>query len=209
MKTTTNNTMTKRIAGLLASSRTRTLGALGALAATALIASSERAAIAETPAPEHQVITNAVSNLCLGVRGVDNHPAGTGVEVYYCNPGAGDRGHDNQWVFSPAGDGYVNIKNRASNLCLGVRGVDRHTAGTEVEVYTCVPGGGDAGLDNQWRVVAEPDGFKRIENRVSGLCLGVRGVDQHGPGSGAEVYHCTPPSSSDPGRDNRWRFQGL
>jgi hypothetical protein len=100
---------------------------------------------------EYLHFTNRVSGLCLGVRGVDDHGPGAGVEVYTCSPGGGDRGLDNQWTIEPAPGGYQYIKNRISGLCLGVRGVDDHIAGTDVEVYTCTPGGNDRGLDNQWR----------------------------------------------------------
>jgi len=157
---------------------------------------------------DNQVVTNAVSNLCLGVRGVDDHKAGAEVEVYWCNPGGGDRGRDNQWTFEPADEGFVFIKNRVSGLCLGVRGVDDHKPGTGAEVYPCKPGGADKGHDGQWRLVPDKDGFRRIENRVSGLCLGVRGVDDHKPAAGVEVYTCDP-GRGDAARDGRWRFQGL
>jgi hypothetical protein len=87
----------------------------------------------------------------LGVRGVDNYRAGTGAEVYTCDPPGGDLGLDNQWYFQRLSSGYSYIRNRVSpNLCLGVRGVDNYRAGTGVEVNTCDPPGGDLGLDNQW-----------------------------------------------------------
>ena len=185
---------------------TKVVGSFVALATSAFALFSGPIASAQTPLSGYQHIHNAVSDLCLGVRGIDAHAPGTEVEVYHCNPGGGDRGLDNQWTFVLLSNGYVHILNRVSSLCLGVRGVDNHTPGTGVEVYHCNPGGGDRGLDNQWRIVAEPDGFVVIQNRVSGLCLGVVGVDAHGPGAGAEVYHCNP-GGADPGRDNRWRFQ--
>ncbi|WP_373372247.1 ricin-type beta-trefoil lectin domain protein [Sorangium atrum] len=156
--------------------------------------------------PGYVSLVNAVSNLCLGVREVDNHGPGAGVEVYTCNPGGADRGCDNQWRMESTTDGFVHIKNRVSNLCLGVRGVDQHGPGAEVEVYHCAPGGSDGGRDNQWRVKSDLDGSSRLENRISGLCLGVRGVDQHGPGAGVEVYPCNP-GGADNGRDNRWRVE--
>ena len=166
------------------------------LAAAALFAS---ATPATAEAPEDQVITEAVSNLCLGVRGVDQHKPGTGVEIYWCNPGSGDRGLDNHWTFAPTGNGFHVLQNRVSSLCLGVRGVDKHGAGTEAEVYHCKPDGADKGLDNLWRIVPDKNGFKRIENRVSGLCLSVRG-DKREPGATVEVAACGP--------NGLWRFQG-
>src|SRR4028119_2493314 len=53
------------------------------------------------------------------------------------------------------------------------------------------------------RVGARPPLAPYIQNRDSGLCLGVRGVDNHRPGTGAEAYHCKP-GGGDPGRDNQW-----
>lgn len=162
-------------------------------------------ALTASAADDPQVITNGASNLCLGVRGVDKHGPGTGVEVYWCNPGNGDRGLDYQWTFEDAGDGYWFFKNRVSGLCLGVRGVDKHEPKTEVEVYHCKPGGNDPGADGQWKIVPEKDGFKRIENRVSGLCLTVRGGAKHSAGTAVEVRACDTKGDE---REGHWRFQG-
>ena len=43
----------------------------------------------ESLGEDYSYIKNAVSGLCLGVQGVDDHTAGAGVEVYHCNPGNG------------------------------------------------------------------------------------------------------------------------
>lgn len=153
--------------------------------------------------PGFQTITNSVSGLCLGVQGVDSHVAGGLVEVYTCNPGGGDAGRDNRWSIVQQADGFVQIRNQVSGLCLGVQGVDSHTSGALVEVYTC-DGGGLPALDNQWRIVPQNDGTKQIQNRVSGLCLGVQGADSHGPGGQVEVYSCT--SRRFPVRDQHWRM---
>ena len=99
--------------------------------------------------------------------------------------------------------GFVSITNAFSNLCLGVQGVDSHVAGGLVEVYTCNPPG-IASEDQQWRIVPQNDGTKRIENRVSGLCLGVQGADSHSAGAQVEVYDCN--SRRFPVRDQHWRF---
>lgn len=153
--------------------------------------------------PGTQTITNSVSNLCLGVVGVDSHEAGALVEVYTCNPGGGDQGRDNRWTIVTQADGFVQIRNQVSGLCLGVQGVDSHRSGALVEVYTCDPPG-VAAQDNQWRIVPQNDGTKQIQNRVSGLCLGVQGADSHGPGGQVEVYDCT--SRRFPVRDQHWRI---
>jgi hypothetical protein len=157
---------------------------------------------ADTP---NRSFNNAVSNLCLGVQGVDHHSAGANVEVYTCSPGGGDKGCDNDWIITPAGGGFSFIKNRVSGLCLGVKGVDRHGPGALAEVYNCNPGGHDPGLDMQWRIVDEGNGLSRLENRVSNLCLGVQGVDNHRAGALVEVYTCNP-GHGDAGRDNRWKL---
>ncbi len=150
-------------------------------------------------------IQNRDSDLCLGVRGVDNHRPGTGAEVYHCIPGGGDPGRDNQWDIIPiSGSKYSYIKNRDSGLCLGVRGVDNHRPGTGAEVNHCIPGGGDPGHDNQWDIIPiSGSEYSYIKNRDSGLCLGVRGVDNHRAGTEAEVNHCNP-GGGDPGHDNQW-----
>lgn len=194
-------------------SATRFLGALGLIAGLAFAGSSVAAPARGGPiggvTPWHQGqyinLHNAVSDLCLGVRGVDSHAAGTGAEVYHCVPGSGDNGYDNQWKFVPVSGGYYQVQNRVSGLCLGVRGVDSHGPGTEAEAYTCNPGNGDNGYDNQWTVVSTSDGYKQLKNRVSGLCLGVVNVDSHGAGAMAEVYHCDA-VAGDARRDELWRF---
>ena len=170
------------------------LGAVIALALTSSPVAAQR--------PGFVSITNAFSNLCLGVQGVDSHVAGGLVEVYTCNP-PGIASEDQQWRIVPAADGFVSITNKVSNLCLGVQGVDSHRSGALVEVYTCNPPG-IASMDQQWRIVPQNDGTKRIENRVSGLCLGVQGADSHSAGAQVEVYDCN--SRRFPVRDQHWRF---
>jgi hypothetical protein len=50
-------------------------------------------------------------------------------------------------------------------------------------------------------------GYVALKNRVSGLCLGVQGVDSHKAGAGVEVYHCAP-GGGDAGRDSLWKVEG-
>ena len=104
---------------------------------------------------------------------------------------AQDRGLDNQWRIVKIGN-LIQFKNRVSNLCLGVLGVDSHRPRGRTEVYHCNPGGGDPGLDNQWRLEKVNNQYYYIRNSVSDLCLGVSGVDSHRPGVRTEVYHCDP-----------------
>ncbi len=140
--------------------------------------------------PNFIYIRNRVSNLCLGVVGVNNHTAGARAEVYYCDPAGSDAGYDNQWYLQQIGS-YYRIRNRVSNLCLGVVGVDNHTAGAPVEVYDCSPSASDGKLDAQWYLSPVGSiGFETIKNRVSNLCLGVVGVNNHTAGAREEVYHC-------------------
>lgn len=162
-----------------------------------------QAKICQITSPEPKFIRNRVSGLCLGVRGVDKHEPGAGVEVYLCRPGGADKGLDNRWTFEPADEGYFRIRNQVSNLCLGVRGFDKHDPGTDVEVYYCDPVATDARRDALWKIEHAFAQYDYIKNRVSDLCLGVRGVDDHGPGAGAEVYRCNP-GGDDPGQDNQW-----
>lgn len=128
------------------------------------------------------------TSLCLAVRGNDNHAPGTGVEVYDCGT------EDSKWYKDDTGvityiDGarhtMSRIKNKVSNLCLGVRGLDSHSAGAEVEVFKC------DGQDSHWyfREIESRKQFQ-IKNRVSQLCLGVVGVDKPQRGAAVEVYHC-------------------
>jgi Ricin-type beta-trefoil lectin domain len=163
---------------------------------------------APPPVAGYYHILNKVSNLCLGVMGVDGHGPGVRAEVYHCNPGGGDAGHDNQWTIQDLGNGYHHVTNRVSNLCLGVVGVDNHPVGERVEVYHCNPGNGDAGNDNQWEIKDLGNGYSHIVNKVSGLCLGVLGVDGHGPGVPVEVFHCNP-GSGDAGNDNQWTIRKI
>jgi hypothetical protein len=182
------------------------LFAAGVLVTGVLGASTAVLARGPKQTAEPQTINNALSHLCLGVRGVDQHGAGTGVEVYYCNPGEGDRGHDNQWYFErvPGPGDFVQIKNRVSGLCVATPSRDA-TAGTGVVVSPCASQANGA---SHWRIVRGTRGFKQIEHRPTELCLGVRGVDGHEPGTDVEVYHCAP-RANDPGWDGWWRFQGL
>jgi Ricin-type beta-trefoil lectin domain len=181
---------------------------LVSLISIAFLASSLSRVEAQAERPSHFFITNKVSNLCLGVLGVDGHGPGVRVEVYHCNPGGGDAGNDNQWTIQDLGNGYSHIINKVSNLCLGVVGVDSHGPGARVEVYHCNPGGGDAGNDNQWTIQPLTNGYSYIKNRVSGLCLGVVGVDDHWAGAAVEVYRCKP-GSGDAGNDNQWTIRRI
>lgn len=122
------------------------------LISIAFLASSLSRVEAQAERRSRFFIANRVSNLCLGVLGVDGHGPGVRLEVYHCNPGGGDAGNDNQWTIKGLGKGYSQIVNRVSGMCLGVVGVDDHWAGAAVEVYRCNPGSGDAGEDNQWTI---------------------------------------------------------
>ncbi|XZN91854.1 MAG: RICIN domain-containing protein [Microcoleus sp.] len=181
---------------------------LVSLISIAFLASSLSRVEAQAEKQSRFFITNKVSNLCLGVLGVDGHGPGVRVEVFHCNPGGGDAGNDNQWTIKDLGNGYSHIINKVSNLCLGVVGVDGHGPGARVEVYHCNPGSGDAGNDNQWTIQPLRNGYSYIKNRVSGLCLGVVGVDDHWAGAAVEVYRCKP-GSGDAGNDNQWTIKRI
>ena len=135
-------------------------------------------------------LLNGVSDLCLGVYGRDYHNAGEKVGVYSCEPQFMNYGSDNDWVFETVEDGYVQIKNRVSDLCLGVRGRDSHSAKAGVEVYYCDSVSYDPRKDSHWEFQYNEDDKFIIKNRVSDLCLGVRGRDSHSSGEEVDVYHC-------------------
>ncbi len=152
------------------------------------------------PPPPPLAFMNASSGLCLGVVGNDRHRAGDGVELAPCLGERGQRPIDQQWNVVPAGDGLSTVRNQATGLCLGVRGVDRATVGAEAEVYDCGAAPGDPRLDNQWKVVDTERGVQ-VRNRVTGLCLSVRDGDRHGPGAVAVLDECDAPRR---GRDSTW-----
>lgn len=149
---------------------------------------------------EYFRIRNRVSDLCLGVTG-KNEP-GAALAVYPCWRHVGGNIH---WRFEKT-QGRERVRNRISDYCLGVRGVDSHGPGGLAEIYDCTPkDSNDPGQDMTW--VREPmaDGFWRIENGLTQLCLGVQGVDKHGDDAHVEVFGCASPS--DPGHDNQWRLE--
>lgn len=128
-------------------------------------------------------LRNRLSGLCVG-RVAGDIRSGATAQVVACGAAA-------HFDMRALPNGEVQFAERQSGLCLGVRGVDRHTPGTDVEFYACQPGGGDPGLDARWRPTPLANGYVRVRNSVSSLCLGVRGIDEHDAGEGVEVYHCS------------------
>lgn len=101
------------------------------------------------------------------------------------------------------------IKLMDRGYCLGVRGFDSHSAGAGIEEYYCGPDASDAKKDSEWSLRPTTGGYYRLVNMVSGLCLGVTGVDSHADGSYTEVYDCEPgngPWGYDAKRDSEWKF---
>lgn len=124
--------------------------------------------------------------MCLSVGGASHHNQGESVKVFNCDT------VDSEWYTENTdnstfvhGKRYqlYKIKNKYSNLCLGVRNLDSHLPGTEAEVYRC------DGYDSQW-FFYPIEGKVQIRNKVSQLCLDVPGVDNYQIGSKLEVYHC-------------------
>lgn len=73
-----------------------------------------------------------------------------------------------------------------SKLCLGVEGVDSHSAGAGVVAFHCHPGSERRLLDHDWSFEAGGEaGYLSLKNRATGLCL----------------------SSQSPGSPNRVRMQ--
>lgn len=73
--------------------------------------------------------------------------------------------HLQDWYLTPAADGYYQISNSHTGLCLD--DTDWATApGSPVQQWTC------NGLAvQQWRMTAVGDGYYTLTNRHSGLCL--------------------------------------
>jgi hypothetical protein len=88
-------------------------------------------------------------------------------------------------------DGTVQFLETRSGLCLGVRGIDSHRPGTDVETFRCAGSARDPLRDGHWRIVPLQNGAFHVRNALSDLCLGVRGFDSVGAGAGVEVYRCS------------------
>jgi hypothetical protein len=146
-------------------------------------------------------LINGSSNLCLGVKGGHQHRAGAGIEVVPCLGERGERPLEHQWTVVAAAPGFEFIRNEASGLCLGVKGVDQAGMMAEAEVFDCNAAGQDQRLDNQWKITSSGRGAMQLKNRVSGLCLSVQGGDRHGIGSAGLLDRCDGPRD---GKDSQW-----
>lgn len=154
-----------------------------------------------------KLINNARSGLCLGVVGVDNHARGARAEVYGCAADTNDARRDQQWEEVGVDSTYFQLRNKASALCLGVVGEDSHNSGAAVEVYDCAPASGDPRRDEHWYRVSKGQNYSEYRNRTSGLCLGVVGGNNHGPGARAAVYTCG--GVTQPAADHQWATNDL
>jgi hypothetical protein len=142
------------------------------------------------------------SQLCLSVRGVDSHAAGTEAEAYYCHPNGEYAVSDHYWSTVDRGDDFVSLINQTSGLCLGVNGSDAHTVSSRVGVFVC-----DGSLNQQWQMRHDDQGYVQLVNRASTLCLGVINTDANNAGDAAEISTCQA-SPSDPAMDTRWMISG-
>lgn len=93
-------------------------------------------------------IFNRLNTLCLRVTGGRNQALGARAVVDLCNASDGS----DEWMIGNASDGRVQIKNKASGMCLGVAGPDTFTRGGAVEVWDCATPGQDA----YWRLRDAP-----------------------------------------------------
>ncbi len=142
---------------------------------------------------------NKVSQYCLGVQGADAHAAdGALAEVSLCTATEADPKQDQEWILVPTSGDYFRLMNANNGRCLNVQGVDSHSNGAVVEVWSCAPTASDPMQDAEWKLADD-----QLVNRKSGHCLGVPGVDQHGLGAGIEVYDCAP-TADDRRVDERW-----
>ncbi len=156
-------------------------------------------------------VNQANNSLCLGVRGNDLHRPGTEAEVYSC-AASGDPTQDERWYTVPTSDGYFQMVNSVSGLCLGLLGIsppnggNAFAAGTLAEVYTCTPNREDSKRDQEWRLVSVSGDSTvvQIQNRAAAdLCLGVVGRDRPTSGATVQVSYCGNDPSDD-GLDERW-----
>lgn len=113
----------------------------------------------------HAPLKNTKSNLCAGASG----GAGGSAKVEYCSDSASRR-----WSARNVGGGYFQLVDDETRLCLGVAGVDDHVADYPIDLYPCEPTLADPKLDSRWKLVGA-DSTPQLKNRVSGLCLDVRG----------------------------------
>jgi hypothetical protein len=148
-----------------------------------------------------QFIRNRVSGYCVGVEGYDTSSlVQAWTEAYDCvSKDPADKGHDVQWRIVHLTDerdrGYVQIRNRVTDLCLGVGNPDDPVS-TRIEVSECASTCTDPRFDAHWvlaPVGAEAEVSDRVHiiNRVTGLCLGVHGGDHHGRASQLQLSRCS------------------
>lgn len=137
----------------------RALSTLAALAASCLVPLGQAApAAAAVPgAGTHQEIRNQHSTLCLDDYEFALSP-GAEVRQWTCLEGA-----NQMWTVRDLGNGYAEIENDYSDLCLDASGTG---AGADVGQWTCH--GGD---NQQWRMTDVGGGWTEIADRRSGLCL--------------------------------------
>jgi hypothetical protein len=143
------------------------------------------------------------------VNGWDSHGPGAPVEVYPCEPNAGDAKLDEEWTYVPAADvadGRTGqLMNRASGLCLGVPGWDDNMGQAGLEVYHC---GALPNSDQHWSITPAPTMERRLLERYSGRCLGLDGGDAASSGSALRIKDCDVSPSVD-GKDLSWSLYKL
>ncbi|MDQ1082419.1 MULTISPECIES: RICIN domain-containing protein [Microbacterium] len=103
----------------------------------------------------NQEIRNQQNTLCLDDYNYDTTP-GAEVRQWTCM-----EGQNQLWGIADRGNGYAEIKNTYSGLCL-----DTRNSGPGVHQWTCGTGTGQ-----QWQLTDVGGGWTEIRNRSNGLCL--------------------------------------
>jgi hypothetical protein len=152
-------------------------------------------------------LVNRLHGYCLSMPGIDSHSLGSGVEVQSCSAVSGDSRNDEQWTVnqSAINTNAVRIIDSIGGYCIGVQGIDSHGPGAAAEIYSCDVNSSDFKRDGEWTLENTTDGYFRIKNQSSSLCLGVVGVDSHGEGALIEAYYCDP-DAYDARRDGEWKW---
>jgi hypothetical protein len=137
---------------------------LAAAAVVAIVASLAVPAAAHAAEPTRMEIINDGSQKCLDVRSEDgSYTPGARVQQYRCK----DRDGNQDWHLTSAGNGYYNVVNTQSGLCLDVTGGGT-ADGTPTQQWYC-----NNTPNQQWWLDYQGESVRLI-SAASGKCLDVR-----------------------------------
>jgi Ricin-type beta-trefoil lectin domain len=149
---------------MIGSHRLGRLGRLAAAAAVAIVASLAVPAAAHAAEPTRIEFVNDGSGKCLDVRSEDgSYTLGARIQQYKCKYPDGNQ----YWDLTPAGNGYYNVFNVQSGLCLDVTGGGT-ADGTPTQQWYC-----NNTPNQQWNLDYQGE-FVRLISANSGKCLDVR-----------------------------------